>query len=100
MSKVNIQATEEHFVLVPKNKDFAEFKVHLIHSKQVPLFHNTVLILCNEGAGLVAVIDVMHQSACLVINSVSGLRLNDDPDLRLSLVGLLLQSIRAVQHLF
>ena len=33
----------------------AEFKVHLIHRKQVPLFHNTVLILCDEGDGLVAV---------------------------------------------
>ena len=27
----------------------------LIHRKQVPLLHNTVLILCDEGAGLVAV---------------------------------------------
>ena len=29
--------------------------VHLIHRKRVPLFHNTVLILCDEGHGLVAV---------------------------------------------
>ena len=40
--------------LVRKNNDFAEFKVHLIHRKQVPLLHNTVMILCDEGAGLVA----------------------------------------------
>ena len=29
--------------------------VHLIHRKQVHLLHDTELILCNEGAGLVAV---------------------------------------------
>ena len=34
---------------------FAELKVHLIHRKQVPLLHNTVLILCDEGGGFVAV---------------------------------------------
>ena len=33
-----------NFVLVRKNNDLAEFKVHLIHRKQVPLLHNTVLI--------------------------------------------------------
>ena len=27
--------------------------VHLIHRKQVPLLHNTVFILCDEGDGLV-----------------------------------------------
>ena len=27
-----------------KNNNFIEFKVHLIHSKKVPLLHNTVLI--------------------------------------------------------
>ena len=32
---------------------FAEFKVHLIHRKQVSILYNTVLILCDEGAGLV-----------------------------------------------
>ena len=37
------------------NVVFAELKVHLIHRKQVPLLHNTVLILCDEGAALVAV---------------------------------------------
>ena len=42
-------------VLVRKNNNFVEFKVHLIHRKQVPLLHNTVLILCYEGAGLVAI---------------------------------------------
>ena len=36
-----------------KNNNFVEFKVHLIHGKQVPLIHNTVvLILCYEGDGL------------------------------------------------
>ena len=29
--------------------------VHLIHRKWVPLLHNKVLILCDEGDGLVAV---------------------------------------------
>ena len=29
--------------------------VNLIHWKRVPLLHNTVLILCDEGDGLVAV---------------------------------------------
>ena len=28
--------------------------VHLIHRKRVPLLHNSVLILCDEGDGLVA----------------------------------------------
>ena len=36
--------------------DFAEFKVLRIHRKQVPLLHITLLILCNEGVGLVAVL--------------------------------------------
>ena len=38
-----------------ENNDFAEFMVHLIHRKRVPLLYNTVLILCDEGDGLVAV---------------------------------------------
>ena len=38
------------------NDGFAELKVHLIHWKQVLLLQNTVLILCDEGDGLVAVI--------------------------------------------
>ena len=42
--------------MVRKNKEFAEFKVHLIHRKKGLLLYNTVLILCNEGVGLVAVI--------------------------------------------
>ena len=42
-------------VFVRKNNDFAEIYVPLIHRKQVPLLHNTVLILCDEGDGLVAV---------------------------------------------
>ena len=46
----------KNVVLVRKNNNFDQFKVHLIHRKQVPLLHNTLLILCNEGAGLVAVI--------------------------------------------
>ena len=45
-----------NIVLVRKNNHFAEFKVYLIHRKQVPLLHNTVLILYDEEAGLVAVI--------------------------------------------
>ena len=28
-----------------ENNDFAEFKVYLIHSRQVPLLHNTVMII-------------------------------------------------------
>ena len=61
MSKVHIKAIEKHFrifkflYLLEKNNDFAEIKVPLIHRKQVPLLHNTVLILCDEGDGLVAV---------------------------------------------
>ena len=45
-----------------KKNNIAEFKVHLIHRKQVPLLHNTVLILCNEGAGSVAVSALMDSS--------------------------------------
>ena len=41
--------------LLEKNNDFAELKVPHIFRKQVPLLHNTVLILSEEGAGLVAV---------------------------------------------
>ena len=61
MSKVNNKAIEKHFriskniVLFRENNNFAEFMVHLIHRKRVPLLHNTVLIVCNEGDGLVAV---------------------------------------------
>ena len=45
------------FVFVRKNSNLAEFNVPLIHRKHVweALLHNTVLILCDEGAGLVAV---------------------------------------------
>ena len=43
-----------------EKSNFAEFKVHLIHKKQVPLIHNTVLILCDEGAGLVDVYKTIH----------------------------------------
>ena len=42
--------------MVRRNNDFAELKVHLIFRKQVPLLHIIVLILCDEGAGLVAVL--------------------------------------------
>ena len=61
MSKVNIKAIEQPFriskilYLLEKNNDFAEFKVHHIHRKQAPR-DNTVLILCDEEAGLMAVI--------------------------------------------
>ena len=41
--------------MLRENNNFAEFMVHLIHRKQIPLLHNTVLILCDEGDGLVAV---------------------------------------------
>ena len=34
--------------------------VHLIHRKRVPLLHNTILILCVEGDGLVAVMDRLN----------------------------------------
>ena len=57
---VGVNAIDKHFriseILVRKKNDFAEFKVHFIHRKQVPLLHNTVLILCDEGAGLVAML--------------------------------------------
>ena len=33
--------------------------VHLIHRKWVPLLHNTVMILCDEGDGLVAVLNCL-----------------------------------------
>ena len=39
-----------------KNNDFVEFKDLLNHRKQVPLLHNTVLILCYEEDGSVDVI--------------------------------------------
>ena len=39
-----------YFVSVKMNYEFAEFKIRLIHNKQVALLHNTVLILCDEGA--------------------------------------------------
>ena len=54
-----------NFVLVRKNNDFAEFKVHLIHRKQVPILHNTELIFCDEGARLVAVTDSTWQNSFL-----------------------------------
>ena len=44
-----------NFVLFRENNDIAEIMVHLIHRKWVHLLHNTVLILCDEGDGLVAV---------------------------------------------
>ena len=54
--KVNIKTIQKHlriFVLeLKKSNSFGEFKVHLIHRKPDPLLHNTVLILCDEGAGL------------------------------------------------
>ena len=44
-----------NFVFFRENNDFAEFKVHLIHRKRVPLLRNTVLILRYEEDGLAAV---------------------------------------------
>ena len=41
--------------LLEKITILLKFMVHLIHRKQVPLLHNTVLILRGEGDGLVAV---------------------------------------------
>ena len=41
-------------LLTRKNK-LIETKVHLIHSKPVPLFHYTKMILCYDGDGLVPV---------------------------------------------
>ena len=53
------------FVFVRKISDFAEFKVHLTHRKQVPRLHNIVLIFCDEGAGLVAVTSRLWNSLIL-----------------------------------
>ena len=45
--KVNIKAIKQHcrnsIILhwLEKSNDFAEFKIDLIHRKQVPLLHNT-----------------------------------------------------------
>ena len=44
------------FVLFRENNEFAECMVYLIHRKRVLLLHNTVLIQCDEGDGLVAVV--------------------------------------------
>ena len=52
-----------------ENKDFAVFNVHLIHRKQVLLLYNTVLILCDEGDGLVAVSVQLLFSCNKVISS-------------------------------
>ena len=59
--KVDIKAIQYHFRIYKicidyKNNGYAEFKVHLIHRKQVPLLHNTVLIWCDDWDGLVGVI--------------------------------------------
>ena len=59
MSKVNRPSNSifgflKMLYCLEKNYDFAEFIVHLIHRKRVPALHNTVLILCDEGDGLVA----------------------------------------------
>ena len=51
-----------NFVLFRENNDFAEFMAHLIHRKRVPLLHNTVLILCDEGDGLVAVFEEYYHT--------------------------------------
>ena len=52
-----------------KKNNFSEFKVHFICRKQVvPLLHNTVLILCHEGPGLVTVFPgkLMNQKCCFL----------------------------------
>ena len=53
--------------MVRKNNDFAEFKGHRIHRKQVALIHNTVLILCDEADGLVAVYNLRARLTPAVI---------------------------------
>ena len=54
MSKVNTKAIKKYFGFL-NFVLFVEFMVHLIHRKRVPLLHNTEMILCDEGDGLVAV---------------------------------------------
>ena len=55
---VNIKSIEKQYrnskikLLTRRNNDFVEFKVHLIHRKQVLLLHGTVDILCYEGDAL------------------------------------------------
>ena len=56
MSKVNIKAIFGCLKFcIGWKKKCTEFKVHLIHRKHAPLLHNTLLTLCDEGAGLKAV---------------------------------------------
>ena len=43
-----------YFVLFRENNDFGEFMFHLMRRNLFPLLHNTVLILCDEEDGLVA----------------------------------------------
>ena len=52
-------------MLVRKNYDFDRK-----HRKQVPLLHNTVLFLCDEGAGLVAVFKAIRENKILA--KISG----------------------------
>ena len=46
-----------NLLITLKINDCIEFMIHLIHRKQlhIPLLHNTVLILFDEGDGLVGV---------------------------------------------
>ena len=46
-------------LLFTRKNGFIEFKAHLIHREHVPLLHNTVLIVCYEGDGLVGVIKAL-----------------------------------------
>ena len=75
MSKVHIKAIEKHFwifkllYLLENITIWLDLKVPFIHRKQVPLLHNTLLILCDEGDGLVAVI--IYISAVLYIFGAS-----------------------------
>ena len=46
--------------------------VHLIDGKRVPLFHSTVLILCNEGDRLVGVFSLTVKAATLIFISGCG----------------------------
>ena len=43
------------------------FKIHLIHWKHVPLFYNTVFILCYEGVGLVGMIHQLVKTMYMYI---------------------------------
>ena len=60
MSKVNVKYVSNSIIRIlklsiVKKINAIELKVHLMHWKQVPLLHNTVLISCSEGIRLVGI---------------------------------------------